>query len=332
MAFQKRYWVMAVGDKSFFWDECRKENFVAIGWGEYGNAKNFSNYDELKKVLIKDEIRPNMTPQKAGAIGSQIWKFGRILDEDDIVFIKRGQSRIMGIGKIKSDLYYDVNKLSYKSKKKYFGNQIAETQIAEAYPNIRDVEWFEDIPLEGIEISKQQSWLKTIAEVKEEILEVVLSELEEVGLNPIKKEPEDFNEEARAYNKVLKKKRSKAEGLRHLKLKEYVAHNPKCVGISAGIAGQMEFPFLSGDECDVVFEVSDDKAVVVEIKNGERGELVKGIYQAIKYRALMIAQKGQGKNCDVTAFLVAYNIPDNIAEFARIFDINCKIITDEMME
>jgi hypothetical protein len=46
----------------------------------------------------------------------------------------------------------------------------------------------------------------------------------------------------------------------------------------------------------------------------------------------MIAYKGKGKDCDINAFLVAYNIPDDIAEFASIFDIKCKVITDEMMD
>jgi hypothetical protein len=328
MVVKRKYWVLALGDKSYFWEDCKKNNFVAIGWDAYGNANKFSTPESLKRILIDGNIWGNMTPHRAGAIVSEVWMFGKKMDINDIVFVKKGQSRIMGVGKVTSGLYYDINKLSHESKKNYFGYQNDE-----AYPNIRDVKWFKGYPPEGIEISRQQSWLRTIAEVKEDTLEVLLSELEDAGLSiPTKKEPDDFNEEARAYNKVLKKKKSKAEGPRHLKLKEYVAHNPECIGTSAEISGQLEFPFLSGDECDVVFDVSDDKAVVVEIKNGERGELVKGIYQAIKYRALMTAQKGQGKDCDVTAFLVAYNIPDDIAEFASLFDVKCKVITDEMME
>ena len=37
------------------------------------------------------------------------------------------------------------------------------------------------------------------------------------------------------------------------------------------------------------------EAIVVEVKGGkERDELVKGIYQAVKYRALMAAERGRG--------------------------------------
>lgn len=156
--------------------------------------------------------------------------------------------------------------------------------------------------------------------------------LKDLGLSPIKKKPEDFKEEARAYMELLKKRKNVGEGLAHLKLKNYVAENPECIGVPSRTKWEVEFPFISGDECDVVFDISGDKAVVVEIKNGERGELIKGIYQAIKYRALMVAEKGKGKDYDVAAFLVAYNIPDDIIDYARIFDINCKIITYEMID
>lgn len=179
-------------------------------------------------------------------------------------------------------------------------------------------------------------------EEKKEIFEKIRDEilvfnkwdnlLRDLGLSPIKKESEDFKEEARVYIELSKKRKGIGEGPAHLKLKNYVAKNPECIGIPSKTKGEVEHPFTSGDECDVVFDINDNKAVVVEIKNGIRGELIKGIYQAIKYRALMVAEKGKGKDYDVAAFLVAYEIPDDITDYALIFDINCKIITHEMID
>jgi hypothetical protein len=40
----------------------------------------------------------------------------------------------------------------------------------------------------------------------------------------------------------------------------------------------------------------------------------------------------KGKDYDVAAFLVAYKIPDDIADYAHTFNINCKIITREMID
>jgi hypothetical protein len=71
---------------------------------------------------------------------------------------------------------------------------------------------------------------------------------------------------------------------------------------------------------------------VVEIKNGEIGELVKGVYQAIFQRALLQAEKGHGNSCQVDAILVAYEIPADISFFAAKFGIRCRIIHRQNLE
>ena len=65
------------------------------------------------------------------------------------------------------------------------------------------------------------------------------------------------------------------------------------------------------------FDLGELGTAVVEVKNGERGELVKGVYQAVKYRALMEAEKGHGESYPVKAILVAFEIPEDIAAFAE---------------
>ena len=90
----------------------------------------------------------------------------------------------------------------------------------------------------------------------------------------------------------------------------------------------MECPFILGDFGDVVFDIGKGNWAVAEIKNGQQGELVKGVYQAIKYQALLKAEKGQGRPCSVDAVLVAYNIPSEIQFFAAQFGIRCRIIRE----
>ena len=154
--------------------------------------------------------------------------------------------------------------------------------------------------------------------------------LKELGMTPIEKTSEDLNKEGEEYLKILTRKGTGyGENEPHLKLKKYVALNPSVIGLSECVQGKEEFQFISGDVCDVVFDNSE--CFVVEIKNGIRGELIKGIYQAIKYRALMIAEKGQGKKYTVNAFLVAYDIPRDIEKFANKFSIECRIVDRELV-
>jgi len=88
----------------------------------------------------------------------------------------------------------------------------------------------------------------------------------------------------------------------------------------------MEYFFIAGDQADIVFGTGPDAWAVVEIKIGEIGELVKGVYQAIKYRALLQAEKGHGISPQVDAVLVAYGIPSDVSFFAAKFGIRCRIV------
>ncbi len=86
--------------------------------------------------------------------------------------------------------------------------------------------------------------------------------------------------------------------------------------------------FASGDRCDVVFDLDGSGGAVVEVKDGEHdGELVRGVYQAVKYRALMEAEKGQGSEYPVRAFLVAYRMPDYISQLGSRFDVDCRRVS-----
>lgn len=149
----------------------------------------------------------------------------------------------------------------------------------------------------------------------------------ELGLVPIAKSPDDLDKEGRIYNEVMAR-RGGEESNEHRQLKQYIASAPALLGLSARNSA-IEFLFVSGDRCDVVFDLEEQGMAVIEVKHGERGELVKGVYQAVKYRALMEAEKGHGAKYLVQAHLVAYSIPEDIEAFAGKFKIKCHTVSRE---
>lgn len=153
--------------------------------------------------------------------------------------------------------------------------------------------------------------------------------LKKMGLSPLTKTPEDLNRDALQYIESQKKNRGGGESRKHKYLKTFVAENPYALGFSVIKRVQKEFPFVSGDRCDVVFDLGDKGFAVVEIKLGtkEKEELTKGVYQAIKYRALMEAQGWNGVR-SVKAFLVAHRIPKDIVGLAKNFEIECKVLPE----
>ena len=155
--------------------------------------------------------------------------------------------------------------------------------------------------------------------------------LKELGLSPVKPTIENLDERGRAYAEYIKRT-GKGEGEDHRQLKEYIASHPEAIGFHVRKPAIVEYAYISGDEADVVFELGKNEWIVVEVKNGDTGELIKGIYQDIKYRALLQAEKGHGIPVQVDAVLVAYQIPSEVSLFAAKLGIRCKIIRREQVQ
>jgi hypothetical protein len=155
--------------------------------------------------------------------------------------------------------------------------------------------------------------------------------LKELDLPTVDPTVEDLDDRGRAYSEYIERTGG-GESEDHRKLKEYIAAHPEAISLADESAAQMDYLFVAGDRADIVFGIGPDAWAVVEIKNGEIGELVKGVYQAIKYRALLQAEKGHGQSCQVDAFLVAYEIPAEVSIFAAKFGIRCRIIRRETVD
>jgi hypothetical protein len=79
----------------------------------------------------------------------------------------------------------------------------------------------------------------------------------------------------------------------HHKLKLFVAQNPELVGLPASVGpGKTEEPLQSGDVLDVFFRHGLD-SVAVEVKSALSNEtdIVRGMFQCVKYRAVLEAQQ-----------------------------------------
>ena len=166
MTDERRYWAVAVGRDSFFWDYCKKGSFIAIGWNGLTNLNSVQSLDDLKTRFVDARWGNN---RQAGQNCSQIWNFAKIMKKNDIVVVRKGQKIILGIGEITSDYYLDSTKLPLSAKKQY-GNLSKKD-----YSNIRDVKWIENFTLEGLQIPKQGSWLKAVMPMKKDDFDTFLT-------------------------------------------------------------------------------------------------------------------------------------------------------------
>ena len=118
---------------------------------------------------------------------------------------------------------------------------------------------------------------------------------------------------------VRKKYGAGGEGFEHKRLKEWIANNPKSIGIKNIRATEVEHSYLSGDSVDILFELTTNTDVVVEI---ETIDPLPGCHQAIKYRALRCAERGLPlSSAEVQAIIVAWEIPPHVIEFCKKYNI-----------
>ncbi len=80
------------------------------------------------------------------------------------------------------------------------------------------------------------------------------------------------------------------EGKAHRVLKEYVAVHPEILGLASGMEAEVECPLPSGDAVDVLFRDSEGwYAAEVKPDSTSDADLVRGIFQCVKYRAILEA-------------------------------------------
>ncbi len=82
------------------------------------------------------------------------------------------------------------------------------------------------------------------------------------------------------------------EGAAHHRLKAYVAANPALVGLPrATPPGQVEYALPSADRIDVLFATRHERvAVEVKAANAGPGDLLRGLFQCVKYEVLLRAE------------------------------------------
>jgi len=115
------------------------------------------------------------------------------------------------------------------------------------------------------------------------------------------------------------------ESLTHREFKEYISRNPQILGLPKSIGvGECEFMLPSTDVLDVLFKHGNEW-VVAEVKShiSDVHDIYRGIYQCIKYQALVEAYQkelGLSPNCRVVLVLEG-NFPCELIVLKNILQV-----------
>lgn len=112
------YWIYAPGQNADKWEECYKNGYMLLGWGEIGDLGVFSSKDEMKQQMKKEYGDSSSYKNSAHAT----WQFVHDIKIGDVVYVKKGNNGILGKGIVESDYEYDADR-------------------TDEYSNVRKVNW-----------------------------------------------------------------------------------------------------------------------------------------------------------------------------------------------
>lgn len=109
-------------------------------------------------------------------------------------------------------------------------------------------------------------------------------------LNCLNLEPITINRN-NEFNEIRNWK-SGGESEFHRAFKDFIFKNPHAIGLDKSLGGTMEHCLLSGDRLDILFE-NKEQLIGVEVKSkiSNAADILRGIYQCIKYKSVLEAMQ-----------------------------------------
>ena len=132
------YWLYSPGEQADMWEEFYEQGIMAIGWYDLGSLNKYGSKQEIKDRL--QELYGTSSKNDALAL----WEFCNVMEEGDIVFVKRGRSEILGRGVVISDYFFDRQRKEYRNVRKVRWEEKGSWQVDRvlALKTLTDITWY----------------------------------------------------------------------------------------------------------------------------------------------------------------------------------------------
>ena len=121
------YWMYAPGENASKWLECQEEGIICIGWDKLGDVSKYRTREDVRSEIKK--YYPTDGSAKNDSLA--VWQFSREMKDGDIVFAKKGLTKIVGRGVVTSDYIYDAGRNDYKHVRKVRWTHVGEWETTE---------------------------------------------------------------------------------------------------------------------------------------------------------------------------------------------------------
>jgi uncharacterized protein with HEPN domain len=110
----RKFWLYAPGENANKWEEFYQEGIMALGWDELGDLRNYQTQEDVAVKLreIESTESSKMNDSKAN------FEFVHSLKKGDIIFVKKGNTKLLGYGEVCGNAEFDNNNTTYKNYRK----------------------------------------------------------------------------------------------------------------------------------------------------------------------------------------------------------------------
>ena len=116
------YWTFSPGENASKWQLCVNDSIMCIGWDALGDLSQYASREDMRTEIKKHYP----TDGNAKNDSLAVWQFAHEVKPGDIIFAKKGMSKIIGRGVVESDYYFDDNYPDFKHVRKVRWTHIGE--------------------------------------------------------------------------------------------------------------------------------------------------------------------------------------------------------------
>ena len=110
-----RTWLFAPGKSACMWDVCKESQTMCLGWDLIDDISEFKDKEELTKAL---QVAYEKEDASFRNDSLALWQFAHDIQQGDVVYVKKGLSKIIGRGVVEGDYYYDETLSTYRHIRK----------------------------------------------------------------------------------------------------------------------------------------------------------------------------------------------------------------------
>ena len=104
------YWIYAPGENASKWDECQMNGMMYLGWDEMGDFSQYSSMDEIQAKMKEVYHKPDASFMNDRLA---LWEFCHVIKPGDVVYAKKGKTKIIGRGIVTGDYFYDKSRNTF---------------------------------------------------------------------------------------------------------------------------------------------------------------------------------------------------------------------------